>query len=257
VSTVTYALEHFYYGQSLEQPDPEPQLLAKSQGIVQEQVDEAAQHALVPPADTPTGSWALIRGKQAIPFVMVQAQTTPTNQTVWHFIIMPTDVLRAIGGNLKAIIGLAQVQMPAFQKPVGKLQQLLVDHPEIVSSDEQIEDILERLVKFPGNHSRVAHADEGAAVRDAIIFENIRLFHEASLDILRPRHDSCAGGRINHMSPQKRRQRINHGAEKNINLFLLAKNQLTIVATHALNRVATIYRASTFAKFTSLFFRCI
>ncbi len=143
MSTVTYALEHFYYGQSLEQPDPEPQLLAKSQGIVQEQVDEAVQYALVPPSDTPTGSWALIRGKQAIPFVMAQAQTTPTNQNIWHFIIMPTDVLRAIGGNLKAIIGLAQVQMPTFQKPVGKLQQLLVDHPLIVTSDEQIEDILE------------------------------------------------------------------------------------------------------------------
>ncbi len=143
MSTVTYALEHFYYGQSLEQPASELQVLAKSQGVEAEQVDEAVEHALVPPADTPTGSWALIRGKQALPFVMVQAQTTPTNTTLWHFIIMPTDVLRAIGGNLKAIIGLAQVQMPGFQKPVGKLQQLLLDHPQIVTSDEQIEDILE------------------------------------------------------------------------------------------------------------------
>ncbi len=143
MSTVTYALEHFYYGQSLEQPTTEPQLLAKSQGVGADQVEEAVENALVPPADTPTGSWALIRGKHALPFVMVQAQTTPTNQPIWHFIIMPTDVLRAIGGNLKAIIGLAQVQMPSFQKPVGKLQQLLVDHPQIVTSDEQIEDILE------------------------------------------------------------------------------------------------------------------
>ena len=119
MSTVTYALEHFYYGHSLEQPAPEPQVLAKSQGIVPEQVEEAVQHALVPPADTPTGSWALIRGKQAISFVMVQAQTTPTNQTIWHFIVMPTDVLRAIGGNLKAIISLAEVQMPSFPKTLN------------------------------------------------------------------------------------------------------------------------------------------
>ncbi len=143
MSTVTYALEHFYYGQSPEQPASELQVLAKSQGIETQHVEEAIENALIPAADTPTGSWALIRGKQALPFVMVQAQNTPTNNTMWHFIVMPTDVLRAIGGNLKAIISLAQVQMPAFPKPVSKLQQLLVDHPQPISTEEQIDDILE------------------------------------------------------------------------------------------------------------------
>ena len=141
MSTVTYALEHFYYGQS---PDhPEPQLLAKSQGVESEQVDEAVEFALIPPADTPTGSWGLIRGKHANPFVMVQAQTTPANLTVWHFIIMPSDVLRAVGGNLKAIVSLTESQVPTFSKLSTKLQQLLLDHPPIISSDEQIDDILE------------------------------------------------------------------------------------------------------------------
>jgi hypothetical protein len=157
VSTVTYALEHFYYGQSLEQPTPEPQVLAKSQGVVNEQIEEAIENALVPAADTPTGSWALIRGRQALPFVMVQAQTTPTKQTLWHFIIMPTDVLRAIGGNLKAIIGLSQVQMPNFQKPDSKLQQLLVDHPPLISTDEQIDDILE-LMSYTHNQIDIIEA---------------------------------------------------------------------------------------------------
>lgn len=141
MSTVTYALEHFYYGQS---PDhPEPQLLAKSQGVESEQVDEAIESALIPPADTPTGAWGLIRGKHANPFVMVQAQTTPANHTVWHFIIMPSDVLRAVGGNLKAIVSLTESQVPTFSKLSTKLQQLLLDHPPIISSDEQIDDILE------------------------------------------------------------------------------------------------------------------
>jgi len=143
VSTVTYALEHFYYGPIASQPESDPQVLAKSQGIVQEQVDEVVQDALIPPADTPTGSWALIRGRQAVPFVLAQSQTTPAGTILWHFVIMPTDVLRAIGGNLKAIIGLAEVQMPPIERPNTKLNQLLVDHPEPVSSDQQIDDILD------------------------------------------------------------------------------------------------------------------
>ena len=92
----------------------------------------------------PPARGRLIRG-QAGHSVCHGASPNHTRLTrpIWHFIVMPTDVLRAIGGNLKAIIGLAQVQMPTFQKPVGKLQQLLVDHPPIVTSDEQIDDILE------------------------------------------------------------------------------------------------------------------
>jgi hypothetical protein len=99
---VKYELEHFYYGQVVRngKPEGELRLLAASPGIKAEQLSEAIQRALVPPL---SGSWAVVRGK-GIPFIMAQSQLGKAGQSMLHFVLLPVDVLKALGGNLKALM---------------------------------------------------------------------------------------------------------------------------------------------------------
>lgn len=133
-------------------------MLAASQGIVAEQVAEAIQQAMIPPmGDDTRGSWGLMRGKQALQFVLVQAQTRASGETAIHFVVMPTDVLRAAGGNLKAMLSMIEDPMPVFDKPESKIKQLLFEHPEPVSSDQQIDEILD-LMTYTHNQIDIIEA---------------------------------------------------------------------------------------------------
>ena len=126
LSQATYALEHFYYGQLFYQgkPQGELRLLASSPGVKPEHVTEAMQEARVPPMPgASTGSWALVRG-QTIPFLMVQAQIGSRGQAMRHIVLVPVDVLRSLGGNLKALTKLVEVQMPVYEQ-VGHTIPLL------------------------------------------------------------------------------------------------------------------------------------
>ncbi len=126
LSQATYALEHFYYGQLFYQgrPQGELRLLASSTGVKPEQVNEAMQEARVPPMPgVSMGSWALVRG-QSIPFMMVQAQIGSRGQAMRHIVLIPVDVLRSLGGNLKALTKLVEVQMPVYEQ-VGNTVPLL------------------------------------------------------------------------------------------------------------------------------------
>ncbi len=144
MSSVNYALEHFYYGQLTGQKPGELQLLAASPGVQPEQIAEAVTQALLPPlVGSPTASWALVRGKKALQFALVQSQANTAGHTTLHYIIAPLEVLRHVGGNLKALSALVEKEMPAFAKAGGKLEPLSLAHTEPVSSEQQIEDILE------------------------------------------------------------------------------------------------------------------
>lgn len=142
MSSVNYTLEHFYYGQ-IGLDKSELQLLAASSGVTPEQIAEAVKNALVPPlADVPTASWALVRGKLALQFILVQAQVNDAGQVTLHYILMPSETLRGMNGNLKALMALVQNPMPVFTQTGGKLDLLSIDQPETLTSDEQIDDML-------------------------------------------------------------------------------------------------------------------
>lgn len=142
MSSVNYTLEHFYYGQ-VESGKGELQLLASSPGVEPEQIAEVVKHALVPPlVGSPTASWALVRGKKTLQFVLVQSQATAAGQATLHFILMPSDTLRSIGGNLTAMMSLLENPMTSYTQTGGKLQPLTFAQPEAQTVDAQIDDIL-------------------------------------------------------------------------------------------------------------------
>jgi len=155
LAVANYVLEHFYYGQFVRdgKPEGELRLLAQSAGVTPEQVAEAVQQALVPPlVESPTGSWALVRGKKTIPFIMVQSQLGEAGQSVLHFVLMPVDVLRAMGGNLKAMMSLVLADMPAYEKQGDTLDTVTLPQVEPQTAEAQIDDIL-ALMSFTRNRT--------------------------------------------------------------------------------------------------------
>ena len=145
MAAVNYALEHFYYGQLAKDGKVEGdlQLLAQSRGVGADQIAEAIKAALLPPlAGSPTGSWALVRGRNAISFAVVQSSVGAAGGSILHYVLTPPDVLRATGGDLKALMRLLQDEMPVFEQPGAKLQPFALPAAAALSPEAQIDDIL-------------------------------------------------------------------------------------------------------------------
>jgi len=140
-------LEHFYYGQVVQagKPTDDMRLLAASPGVNDKIVNYVVERVSIPPLiRSDNGAWALVRGRsKQVPFVLVQAQIGSMGQVIYHYIIAQPDVLKAAGGNLRALKALLLDDLPAFDTPNNKLQLLELTQPEPASIDEQIDDILE------------------------------------------------------------------------------------------------------------------
>jgi hypothetical protein len=141
-SKTTYSLEHFYYGQLVDSPNDTPQVLATTQNINKDQVAECAR--FLPPAmpGLPLGSWALVRGKVFTQFILVHAQFTEARQTLWHFVLLSSDALRALGGNIHALFKLLDVRMPDFEKTGTRVFPIMLEIPEAESDELQTDHIL-------------------------------------------------------------------------------------------------------------------
>ena len=124
MASPVYTVEHFYYGQLVTsgRPAGDPRLLAASPGVRQDQVVEAMQIARLPALPGP-GAFALLHGSST-PFFLVQSVTTTGQHAMRHFIIPPTDTLRGLAGNLKALLGLLQPVMPLFEMTGQRLAPL-------------------------------------------------------------------------------------------------------------------------------------
>ncbi len=145
MTSESYPLEHFYYGQFARDGKPEGDLrvLTTSPGIKVEDAVEIAKQALLPPLKAaPEGAWALVRGKD-VPFIMVQAQFGSAGQSMLHYILLPSEALRALGGNLDALLTLIEPRMPTFDRLGDKLKVLHLAKAGPPEGDLQIEHILE------------------------------------------------------------------------------------------------------------------
>lgn len=145
MAAANYELEHFYYGQLVQEgkPDGELRLLASSSGVKSEHVAEAVKQALLPPLlGAPRGAWALVRGKQHVPFVLVQSALGEAGQSILHYVIAPPEMLRAMGGNLMALMRVVEDQLPVYTEPGKKLLPLVLPPADAPSAEAQIDDIL-------------------------------------------------------------------------------------------------------------------
>ncbi|MBZ0300035.1 MAG: hypothetical protein K8J31_09855 [Anaerolineae bacterium] len=146
MASASYQLEHFYYGRFVRQGQPEgdPRLLAYSAGIKQELAEELVTEAALPPLPgVPGGAWAIVRSS-IVPFVMVQAaQQGAGGQSMWHYVTMQSDVLRALGGNLDVLKQLFEAEMPVYDRLGDRLPPLFLPQAGPPPAHEQIDHILE------------------------------------------------------------------------------------------------------------------
>jgi hypothetical protein len=165
VAAASYQLEHFYYGQFVRQgtAEGEPRLLAHSAGIRQELAGELAAQNPLPPLDgVPDGAWAIVRGK-SVPFIMIQAQRGAGGQIMHHYVVVQSDVLRALGGNLDALRGWVEAEMPVYDRLGDRLPPLEIPQEGPPTAEEQIEHILE-LMTYTHNRTEVIESLLSAVV---------------------------------------------------------------------------------------------
>ncbi len=121
-----HTLEHFYRGQVLKAgaPDGDMRLLASSAGIKTEQVAEAVQLAIIPPlSKQPRGALALARSSKH-GFYFVQSQVAAAGQFMTHVVLLSSDIVRSLSGNLRALLPLTEDSMPGFEVRGAQLQPL-------------------------------------------------------------------------------------------------------------------------------------
>jgi hypothetical protein len=119
----------------------ELRLLAASPGVKAAHVSEAMHEARLPQLNgTPQGALALVRGR-TIPFILVQSMPTSSTQAMRHFVLLPVDVTRSLGGNLSALLTLAHEEAPSFER-VGRTLALLKLEAEQAAPEAQEDSML-------------------------------------------------------------------------------------------------------------------
>ena len=128
MTAVGYPLEHFYYGQIVRQGKAEGELrpLAATASVSSSDMTEIVRGALLPPLQSaPLGAWGLVRGRDQM-FVFVQSQYNKFGGVMLHHVLVPADVLRALGGNMRVLMRLLDAEMPVFETPGASLAPIVM-----------------------------------------------------------------------------------------------------------------------------------
>jgi hypothetical protein len=155
-SPASYTLEHFYFGHPVSggQPQGQMRLLAHSSGVTSEIARAAVDHIRIPPLirSGNNGSWALVRGNKQLPFVIVQAQIGEAGQTIHHYILIPNEALRAMGGSVRDLhSALVQDRLPDFENDRQTMPPLHISPTPPKSTSQQVDDILELMTTTRNN----------------------------------------------------------------------------------------------------------
>jgi hypothetical protein len=128
LTAVGYPLEHFYYGQLVQQGQAGGELrpLAASAGVAPGDMTEIMRAALLPPLQgVPLGAWGVVRGPNQH-YVFVQSQVNRAGAVILHLVLIPSDVLRALGGNIRVVMRLLQAELPVYTSTGERLQPVIL-----------------------------------------------------------------------------------------------------------------------------------
>ena len=162
-----YVLKHFFYGQFVKEGKPggDLRLLAKTQGLSDEEIAEAIQLAFVPPMKgVADGSWTVVRGKKQVPFALVEAEFGEANQPMLHFILLPIQMLRALGGNLQQLAPLVAGKMPSYDSVGNALKPLVMSNLHAPQDGDEVNTILD-LMTFTKNRLNIMEGILAAVVQ--------------------------------------------------------------------------------------------
>jgi hypothetical protein len=163
-----FVLRHFYYGQFVKdgKSGGDMRLLARTHGLSDAAVKEALRLGMLPPlVGSNEGSWAVLRGTNLIPFVLVESERGPTGQQMLHYIVLTLEATRALGGNLRLLHPFIEGDMPAYEKVGNTLNPLVLSGVQPPSEEQEIDDILD-LMMFTKNRMNVIEALLAAIVQN-------------------------------------------------------------------------------------------
>lgn len=142
-----HELEHFYYGQMARggRPHGEARLLAYSVGVKPDDALELVQQAALPPlAGAEEGAWGLLRGR-TFSFLLAQAGYGGSGQEMLHVVLMPSEALRSLGGNLDALMQLIDAPLPTYDRLGDRLPPLTLPAAGPPTPQAQVDHILEMM----------------------------------------------------------------------------------------------------------------
>ena len=150
-----YVLNHFYYGQFVRdgRPGGDLRLLAKTKEITDEIVAEALRLAFLPPTKIKTeGGWAVVRGRRGGAFLFVDSEVGAAGQSVLHFVVLPSELVRALSGNLRGFDPILNTLAPEYETVGNTLKPLALNGVGPASAEQEVDDILDFMM---ATHNRM------------------------------------------------------------------------------------------------------
>ncbi|MEM6280787.1 MAG: hypothetical protein AAF787_01225, partial [Chloroflexota bacterium] len=136
-----YILKHFHYGQFVKEgkPQGDMRLLAKSSGISDAAVAEALKLAMIPPMKNEHGAWAIVRGKKEAQFLLVESELGKAGQPALHFVLLPSEMVRAMGGNYRVLAPVLNAATPDYDRVGHNLMPITVEDVRPPAEDQEID----------------------------------------------------------------------------------------------------------------------
>ena len=138
---------------------------------------------------------------------------------------------------------------------VGERRVSCVDGVRRLRGRQPGHHVAQSLEELLGHQPRLVERDERRRVGDARLGEDVALLEEPGLDVLRRGHDARTRERPGHVAAHERGQRVDHRGEEDVELLLLAEEQLAVVARDALDGIAAVHGAAALAELAALLFR--
>ncbi|MCU0475017.1 MAG: hypothetical protein MUC99_02695 [Anaerolineae bacterium] len=143
MSAKHYPLEHFYVSQTpkIGEAKFEQAVVAMSPNVTPDLIERlTTRYGLQ--RNGIVQSFTLLRDTQPGRFFAVHIQRGAGGQPVAHYIILPSDILRAMQGNLRALVALLDTTPPVFAPNRQTLSAILMPAVAATGAPDQAKDIL-------------------------------------------------------------------------------------------------------------------
>lgn len=150
------AFDQFHYGQLVHQGKPkgDARILAQTGGIDEKLINAALEMAVIPPLERTTGiAWGIIRLGRGQPLVLTRAEVGEAGQLTRQYVFIPSEVIRALAGNLVQFLPFVSEPLPVYQMLGDNLPKLKLAVAEPPTTEQQVDSLL-NLMSYTKNQTR-------------------------------------------------------------------------------------------------------
>lgn len=151
MAAVRNTLEHFYISLSTSHRDVKDSLkvTARTAQVTQELIARLTDRYPLSLAELPQ-SLTLLRDSAGGQFFAVHVMRTPEGKPLAHYIVIPSDTLRTMQGNLRVLVGMLDTTAPNLAGRMPELLPIALTNLSPITTEQQVEDML-TLLTIAGN----------------------------------------------------------------------------------------------------------